>query len=148
MIRFNEESVRLEPSASTMMVGFRGSTIIWETMSVESNKEWCQAHYERLSPTEGEIVIQVTQNDEEDRTALVNVLAEDTIDGQQTYTIEVNQEGHGQKPYFRLYPESVKISSAEQYVSVNVESEKVENVTIKIGFVLRVLFTHSQKIFV
>lgn len=133
MIRFNEESVRLEPSASTIMVGFVGTTIIWETMSVDSNKEWCQAHYEKLSPTEGEIVIQVTQNDEEDRTALVSVLAEDTIDGQQTYTIEVNQEGHGQKPYFRLNPESVKISSAEQYVSVNVESEKVENVTTKIN---------------
>ena len=128
MIRFNEESVRLEPQQSTTIVGFRGTTIIWETISVDSTKGWCQAHYEKLSPTEGEIVIQVTQNDGEDRTAIVNILAEDTIDGEQAYSIEVNQEGLGQKPYFRLNPESVKISSAEQYVSVKVESDRVENV--------------------
>lgn len=128
MIRFNEESIRLEPQQSTTIVGFRGTTIIWETISVDSTKGWCQAHYEKLSPTEGEIVIQVTQNDGEDRTAIVNIIAEDTIDGEQTYSIEVNQEGLGQKPYFKLNPESVKISSAEQYVSVKVESDRVENV--------------------
>lgn len=134
MIRFNEESIRFTPTRNTGIIRYRGTTIDWGSILVDTNKEWCTVTNTKETSTEGILTISVEANNtNEDRTALVRMYANDTLDGEQQYIIEVNQEGNSISPYFNINPVEINIDSAEQYFYTTYEAYRVNDIVATIN---------------
>lgn len=128
MVRFNEESIRFAPDGGEQIVRFRGASIDWEHIELETNAQWIEAEWKKETDTEGIVTITLEKNTDDDRTTVIVMYITDVIDGRQRYEIVVNQEGHVEAPYFTITTDSFRLSSAEQVFFTGYDVYRVDNI--------------------